>query len=235
MAIFTSLSDDGLDRAHGLASVHGSAARDVLPDVPAGRLRGAPWDIREGIGEPHALAGDATDLLVPIIFILWQATADTSSVTTPYTVGVHTSGRNGGDMRVDVSSEGMQYTPGPIDDCAADPRARPGHLGADRLRAGQRRHGPRQPADGQRLQVPVLRDLRGRAWSERSPGCCGRGRRRPRPGLAADRRRRAHLRRRARTDRAGGRRAAVRRRRPWRSRARHRPQHRSLPADAGSR
>jgi len=77
------------------------------------------WDVREGSSEPHALSGDASDLLVPIIFILWQATADTSGVTAPYTVGVRTSGRNGGDMRVDISAEGMQFAPGAIDDCVA--------------------------------------------------------------------------------------------------------------------
>jgi uncharacterized protein (TIGR03083 family) len=77
------------------------------------------WDIREGMGEPHGLSGDAADLLVPIIFILWQATADTSAVTAPYSVGVRTSGRNGGDMRLDVSSDGVQFAPGPIDDCGA--------------------------------------------------------------------------------------------------------------------
>jgi uncharacterized protein (TIGR03083 family) len=77
------------------------------------------WDIRQGIGDPHGLDGDAADLLVPLIFILWQATADTSGVTSPYSVGVRTSGRNGGDVRVDVSSDGVQFAPGDVSDCAA--------------------------------------------------------------------------------------------------------------------
>ena len=77
------------------------------------------WDIRQGIGDPHVLSGDAADLLVPVIFILWQATADVSAVTEPYAIGVRTSGRNGGDTRIDVSSEGVQFEPGEIDDCDA--------------------------------------------------------------------------------------------------------------------
>jgi uncharacterized protein (TIGR03083 family) len=77
------------------------------------------WDIREGAGERHALAGDSADLLVPVIFILWQATADVSGVTEPFSVGVRVSGENGGDTRMDVSSEGVQFGPGPIDDCPA--------------------------------------------------------------------------------------------------------------------
>jgi uncharacterized protein (TIGR03083 family) len=77
------------------------------------------WDIREGLGLPHALPGDATDLLVPVIYILWQATADTSGVTAPYSLGIRTSGRNGGEMRMDVAPDGVQFAPGPIDDCRA--------------------------------------------------------------------------------------------------------------------
>ena len=38
------------------------------------------WDIREGLGQPHGLSGDAADLLIPVIYILWQATADISGV-----------------------------------------------------------------------------------------------------------------------------------------------------------
>jgi hypothetical protein len=77
------------------------------------------WDIREGIGQPHGLAGDSADLLVPVIFILWQATADVSGVTEPFSVGVRTSGNNGGDIRMDVSPDGVQFAPANIEDCAA--------------------------------------------------------------------------------------------------------------------
>jgi hypothetical protein len=77
------------------------------------------WDIREGMHTPHAMSGDAADLLVPVIFVLWSATADVGNVDSPYTVGVRTTGHNGGDVRADVSSEGVQFSPGDIDDCAA--------------------------------------------------------------------------------------------------------------------
>lgn len=77
------------------------------------------WDIREGMRTPHAMSGDAADLLVPVIFVLWSATADVSAVDRPYTVGIRTTGHNGGDMRADVSSDGVQFSPGDIDDCDA--------------------------------------------------------------------------------------------------------------------
>lgn len=77
------------------------------------------WDIREGMRTPHAMSGDAADLLVPVIFVLWSATADVSAVERPYTVGIRTTGHNGGDMRADVSSDGVQFSPGDIDDCDA--------------------------------------------------------------------------------------------------------------------
>jgi uncharacterized protein (TIGR03083 family) len=77
------------------------------------------WDIREGAGDRHGLDGDSSDFLVPVIFILWQATADVSGVDSPFTVGVHVTGNNGGDTRMDVTPEGVQFAPGNIDDCAA--------------------------------------------------------------------------------------------------------------------
>lgn len=77
------------------------------------------WDIREGIGRPHGLHGDSADLLAPVIPILWSATADTSGVTTPYAVGVRTSGRNAAEIRAEVTPEGVQFSPGAIDDCPA--------------------------------------------------------------------------------------------------------------------
>ncbi len=77
------------------------------------------WDIREGQGQPHGLSGDAADLLIPVIYILWQATADVSGVDQPFSVGVRTSGHNGGDVRFDVSSEGVQYAPGDVSDLPA--------------------------------------------------------------------------------------------------------------------
>src|SRR5262249_21167258 len=60
-----------------------------------------------------------SDLLVPLIFILWQATTDVSELDGPFTVGVRVSGNNGGETRIDISSEGMQFAPGDVSDCPA--------------------------------------------------------------------------------------------------------------------
>jgi len=77
------------------------------------------WDVREGLGARHAIAGDAADLLVPFVYLLWGATADTTSVDSPYAIGVRTTGQNGGDTRVDVSDQGLQFAPGDLDECQA--------------------------------------------------------------------------------------------------------------------
>jgi uncharacterized protein (TIGR03083 family) len=75
------------------------------------------WDVRQGVGAPHAIAGDAADLLVPFVFLLWRATADTASVDQPYSIGIRTTGQNGGDTRFDVSAEGLRFAPGDVDEC----------------------------------------------------------------------------------------------------------------------
>src|SRR6266516_2220510 len=77
------------------------------------------WDVRQGVGAPHTIAADAADLLVPFVFLLWQATADTASVDEPYSIGIRTTGRNGGDTRFDVSDQGLRFAPGDIDECGA--------------------------------------------------------------------------------------------------------------------
>jgi uncharacterized protein (TIGR03083 family) len=71
------------------------------------------WDVREGLQMAHFLSADAADLLVPFMFVLWQATADTSRLEgDDLDVAVRVSGRNGGTWRVNVGSEGMTYEPG---------------------------------------------------------------------------------------------------------------------------
>ena len=73
------------------------------------------WDIRQGRGGAHALAGDSADLLVPFCWIVWQSTADCSAVE-PFQIGVRMSGPNGGDTRVSVGSEGVALEPGDLSD-----------------------------------------------------------------------------------------------------------------------
>jgi uncharacterized protein (TIGR03083 family) len=90
--------------------------------IAAGLLGGSTvhgWDVRQGLGAPHAIAGDAADLLVPFVFLLWWATADTASVEAPYAIGIRTTGHNGGDTRFDVTTTGLQFAPANIDDCPA--------------------------------------------------------------------------------------------------------------------
>lgn len=74
------------------------------------------WDVREGLDMPHFLSADAADFLVPFMFVLWQATTDTSRLQGgDLDVAVRVSGRNGGTYRVKVTSEGMSYEPGSAD------------------------------------------------------------------------------------------------------------------------
>ena len=75
------------------------------------------WDLREGLGKPHFMNADAADMLVPFMFILWQATTDVSRLGgETLEVGVRVSGRNAGTYRVTVTGEGMAYEPGSADD-----------------------------------------------------------------------------------------------------------------------
>jgi uncharacterized protein (TIGR03083 family) len=75
------------------------------------------WDIREGLEMPHFMSADAADMLVPWMFVLWQATTDTSRLEGgELDVAVRVSGRNGGTQRVRVTGEGMVYEPGSADD-----------------------------------------------------------------------------------------------------------------------
>jgi len=77
------------------------------------------WDVREGLDAPHGIAGDAADLLVPFVYLVWWATAETAAVEVPYSIGIRTTGNNGGDTRCDVTNNGLQFSPGNIDDCPA--------------------------------------------------------------------------------------------------------------------
>jgi uncharacterized protein (TIGR03083 family) len=67
------------------------------------------WDIRQGTGRAHGLAGDTADLLAPLMFIVWQGTADVPSDVDAYAVGIRVSGRNAKDYMVNVSVDGLSY------------------------------------------------------------------------------------------------------------------------------
>jgi uncharacterized protein (TIGR03083 family) len=75
------------------------------------------WDIREGLGRPHGLAGDAADLLAPFMLILWQATADVPAGSEPFEAGVQIlSGPNAGGYRVRIGPDGFVHEAGSLDD-----------------------------------------------------------------------------------------------------------------------
>ena len=77
------------------------------------------WDIREGTGRNHAMSGDAADLLVPFMFVLWQYTIKPDADLSPFTIGVRVTGRNAGGYRISLSDQGMQYEPGDTADLPA--------------------------------------------------------------------------------------------------------------------
>jgi uncharacterized protein (TIGR03083 family) len=78
------------------------------------------WDVRQGLEMPHYLHADVGDILTPFMFILWQATTDTNKIgNEPLDVGIRVSGRNAGTWRVKVTSEGMTYEAGDLDDAPA--------------------------------------------------------------------------------------------------------------------
>jgi uncharacterized protein (TIGR03083 family) len=90
--------------------------------IAAGLLGGYTvhgWDVRQGLGAPHAISGDAAALLVPFVYLLWWPTADTATVTMPYSIGIRTTGHNGGDTRFDVTDTGVRFAPANIETCGA--------------------------------------------------------------------------------------------------------------------
>jgi uncharacterized protein (TIGR03083 family) len=70
------------------------------------------WDIRQGTGRAHGLSGDAADLLVPFMFVLWKYT---TAAMDSCELGIRiTSGPNAGDTRVRIGEDGMDYEPGDV-------------------------------------------------------------------------------------------------------------------------
>jgi uncharacterized protein (TIGR03083 family) len=86
------------------------------------------WDVRHGLGVQHPLHGDAADLLVPFTFLLLQATVNVASVKDSLSVGISTSGRNGGDVAVAIGRDGLTYGPGDVTMCDVKLSYDPGSL-----------------------------------------------------------------------------------------------------------
>lgn len=78
------------------------------------------WDIRQGTDRAHGLHGDTADLLVPFMFILWQATANVPAGIGPTEIGIHvSSGHNAGTWRISAGPEGMSFAPGTTEEFPA--------------------------------------------------------------------------------------------------------------------
>jgi len=78
------------------------------------------WDIRQGTGRAHGLHGDAADLLIPFMFIVWQATAEVPADAEPCEIGIRVNGgHNAGAWRISAGPAGVTYAPGDVDDLPA--------------------------------------------------------------------------------------------------------------------
>jgi len=77
------------------------------------------WDIKQGTGQAHGMDGDAADLLVPFMFIIWQSTIRPDADLAPFTIGIRVTGRNAGEYRVSIGEGGLSYEPGSVDDLPA--------------------------------------------------------------------------------------------------------------------
>lgn len=74
------------------------------------------WDVRQGTGRAHGLSGEAADLLVPFMFVLWQYTTRPVTPDDACEIGIRiTSGPNAGDTRVALTEKGFSYAPGAAD------------------------------------------------------------------------------------------------------------------------
>jgi len=77
------------------------------------------WDIRQGSGRAHCFDGDAADMLVPFMFILWSATSSAPADAEPCVIGIKVNGgNNAGTWRVTAGPDGISYAPGDVDDLA---------------------------------------------------------------------------------------------------------------------
>ncbi|MGO4596171.1 maleylpyruvate isomerase family mycothiol-dependent enzyme [Terrabacter sp. 2RAF25] len=71
------------------------------------------WDVRQGTGRAHGLSGEAADLLIPFMFVLWQYTTNQVTPEDVCEIGIRiTSGPNAGDTRVSLTEGGFTYAPG---------------------------------------------------------------------------------------------------------------------------
>jgi uncharacterized protein (TIGR03083 family) len=74
------------------------------------------WDIREGVGRPHALAADSADMLVPLCNVVWANTVSRTPAEKPLEVGINiTSGAHAGGTRMTLGADGLQQEPSSLE------------------------------------------------------------------------------------------------------------------------
>lgn len=79
-------------RAGAAASPYGLTGMHERAGQQATRFRGLSQR------EMHGLSGDAADLLVPFMFVLWQSTIRQDADLTPFRLGITVTGRNAGSL-----------------------------------------------------------------------------------------------------------------------------------------
>jgi uncharacterized protein (TIGR03083 family) len=116
MEFYESLSDDEWTNLMCFHPSMGPLPASLYPTFQLADYGVHNWDLREGLGRPRGLSGDTADLLSPVMFVLWQATAETDSMSGPLSFGIRLSGPNGGTTRMGASKEGVTFEPGDVDD-----------------------------------------------------------------------------------------------------------------------
>jgi hypothetical protein len=53
------------------------------------------------------------------MFVLWQSTIKADADLSPFSIGIRVTGRNGGETRISIDDQGMQFDPGTVDDLPA--------------------------------------------------------------------------------------------------------------------
>jgi uncharacterized protein (TIGR03083 family) len=114
MGIFEGLSEDDWSNLMVDHSYMGPLPSMIYPAFHLMDYGVHSWDIRQGLGQEHALDGETADLLVPFMFVLWQSTAQIDFEDS-FQVGIRvTSGQNAGDTILTVGPEGIAAEPGDV-------------------------------------------------------------------------------------------------------------------------
>jgi uncharacterized protein (TIGR03083 family) len=152
-----SLSDDEWSTLLVLDAYLGPLPAMVVAIGTLGGYAVHGWDVRQGLGAPHAIDADAADLLVPL-FLLWQRDREHRSQSEAVRDRRTNDRAQRRRHRIDVSEKGLRVKPGDLDGCAAVLEVDPG-TSSDGLQPRQRGHRARRRANDRRLPLPPRGDL----------------------------------------------------------------------------